>query len=315
MRKEEIEQLQKEILKNLGDNWEVQQTKIKKVGGDRDGLVCKCQGDNYGTVIYPEDYKRLMESGESMSDIGRYLADEAARKRDTFPNVPGTPEQFREGLFVQMVNKEANEEMLKNTVHLTTEDMAAVVRCKTAANENGEISSFIVTKDNAGLFQMTEGEILEQAYKNTASQEFEVKGIEDTMREIMSEQGMPEELAENLFPQEMEEPFYVMTNKDKVYGANALACPETLRKTYEELGEPYYVLPSSTHEVLLVKESKGYDTDMMKQIVNDVNASVSKEDLLSFKIFRYDGRKLSEVKENVQSISDVKEKMKNRFVR
>ena len=80
---------------------------------------------------------------------------------------------------------------------------------------------------------------------------------------------------------------------------------------YEELGENYYIMPSSIHEVLLVKESTGLTPDEMKRMVHEVNVSeVRPEELLSFKVFRYDGRKLSVVNEEIQEISEVKEKIK-----
>ena len=89
-------------------------------------------------------------------------------------------------------------------------------------------------------------------------------------------------------------PLYVLTNEERLNGANALVCPQVLQDAYETLGEPYYVLPSSTHEVLLVKESEGF----------------SPEDLLSFKIFRYDGRTLSAVKEETQTMTEAARKAK-----
>ena len=91
---------------------------------------------------------------------------------------------------------------------------------------------------------------------------------------------------------------YILTNEERLNGANALVCPQVLQDAYETLGEPYYVLPSSTHEVLLVKESEGFSPEELRNMVSEVNIStVSPEDLLSFKIFRYDGRTLSAVKE------------------
>ena len=61
-----------------------------------------------------------------------------------------------------------------------------------------------------------------------------------------------------------------------------------------------------------MKESTGLTPDEMKRMVHDVNVSeVRPEELLSFKIFRYDGRKLSVVNEERQEISQAKEKIKH----
>ena len=74
----------------------------------------------------------------------------------------------------------------------------------------------------------------------------------------------------------------------------------------------FYVLPSSTHELILVKESIDMKPEELKQMVHDVNLSeVASEDLLSFQVFHYDGKKLSIAKEDVQKLSDTVEKAKN----
>lgn len=71
------------------------------------------------------------------------------------------------------------------------------------------------------------------------------------------------------------------------------------------------MLPSSTHEVLLVKESEGFSPEELRNMVSEVNIStVSPEDLLSFKIFRYDGRTLSAVKEETQTMTEAARKAK-----
>ena len=61
-----------------------------------------------------------------------------------------------------------------------------------------------------------------------------------------------------------------------------------------------------------MKESTGLTPDEMKRMVHEVNVSeVRPEELLSFKVFRYDGRKLSVVNEEIQEISEAKEKIKH----
>ena len=109
-----------------------------------------------------------------------------------------------------------------------------------------------------------------------------------------------------------ESPLYVLTNKEKVNGANVVMCPEALRKVYEELGEPYYVLPSSIHEVMVVRESEDMDIGKMKETVKEVNLSaVNPEDLLSYEVFRYDGRKLSVAREDARKVSETVDKAKH----
>lgn len=45
MRKEEIDKLQIEMQKNLGEKWEVKPMTVKKIGGDKEAIGCRFQGD------------------------------------------------------------------------------------------------------------------------------------------------------------------------------------------------------------------------------------------------------------------------------
>ena len=176
---------------------------------------------------------------------------------------PKTQQEFRDALFVQVINADVNKGLLEDTVHdMVKGDVAAVARCRIDTGREDETASFLVSRENMAAFQMTQGEVMEQAYKNTAaSQKFSLQKMEDA---------------------------------------------------YRELGEPFYVLPSSTHELILVKESMDMKPEELKQMVHDVNLSdVASEDLLSFHVFHYDGKKLSIAKEDVQKLSDTVEKAKN----
>lgn len=271
---------------------------INKIGGTREAISCKFPSENYAVILYPDDYQRLLDSGESMQDIGRYLASQIEQRMTALPATPTTADDFKKGLYIQVVNADVNRELLKDLPHDSWEDMAAVVRYQIPDGEN-EIS-FLVTKNNMQQYQMSQGEVMEAAYKNTAAQEFCLHKPEDIMREIMQEQNIPEE-AIDLYLSDTDSHLYVLTNKEQINGANALVCPEVLQNIYKEFGEPYYVLPSSTHELILAKDSSGLTQDELRQMVQQVNvSSVTPDVLLSYNLFHYDGRKLSVVQEKEQ---------------
>lgn len=271
---------------------------INKIGGTREAISCKFPSENYAVILYPDDYQRLLDSGESMQDIGRYLSSQIEQRMTALPATPTTADDFKKGLYIQVVNADVNRELLKDLPHDSWEDMAAVVRYQIPDGEN-EIS-FLVTKHNMQQYQMSQGEVMEAAYKNTAAQEFCLHKPEDIMREIMQEQNIPEE-AIDLYLSDTDSHLYVLTNKEQINGANALVCPEVLQNIYKEFGEPYYVLPSSTHELILAKDSSGLTQDELRQMVQQVNvSSVTPDVLLSYNLFHYDGRKLSAVQEKEQ---------------
>ena len=277
---------------------EVKAETINKIGGTREAISCKFPSENYAVILYPDDYQRLLDSGESMQDIGRYLSSQIEQRMTALPATPTTADDFKKGLYIQVVNADVNRELLKDLPHDSWEDMAAVVRYQIPDGED-EIS-FLVTKNNMQQYQMSQGEVMETAYKNTASQEFELRRIEELMREILLEHGVSREETDFCLS-DVDAPMYVLTSREKINGANAIVCPDVLEKAYKELGEPYYVLPSSTHELILVKESYGMKPEELRQMVQEVNCTaVQARDLLSNKVFHYDGRKLSAVQEKEQ---------------
>ena len=159
MRKEEIDELQRAVQKNLGEKWEVKPMTVKKIGGDKEAIGCKFQGDEFMVVLYPNEYENLLRSGTSIEKIGTHLAQEAEQKRYGFPQMPKTPEEFRRELYIQVINADMNEELLKNVVHDTMGDVAAAFRVlgkkeyiETATRAKREIIDRFYDKEYGGVF-------------------------------------------------------------------------------------------------------------------------------------------------------------------
>ena len=117
---------------------------------------------------------------------------------------------------------------------------------------------------------------------------------------------MPEEYADELIQMQGEQcPMWVLSNESRVDGAVAIASQETLKAAHEKLGEDFYVLPSSRHEILLVPQSMVTDVEDLKQMVKEVNATeVSKIDKLSDSVYHFNGRHLSIADAQTEKISE-----------
>ena len=80
-----------------------------------------------------------------------------------------------------------------------------------------------------------------------------------------------------------------MTNTSRINGANALVQEEVLSQVGDALGGDYYVLPSSTHELILIQDDGSISKEALERMVTEINSTqVSKEDLLSNKVQFYD---------------------------
>jgi hypothetical protein len=91
---------------------------------------------------------------------------------------------------------------------------------------------------------------------------------------------------------------YVLTNTSGSLGAAALFYPDVKDKAAELIGSDYYILPSSTHEVILVPDSAGINPKELCEMVKQANRTVVDEkDILSDNVYHYDkdSRDLSRV--------------------
>ena len=82
-----------------------------------------------------------------------------------------------------------------------------------------------------------------------------------------------------------------MTNTSRINGANALVQEELLAQVGDVLGGDYYVLPSSTHELILIQDDGSISKEALERMVTEINSTqVPKKDLLSNKVQFYDSR-------------------------
>ena len=91
---------------------------------------------------------------------------------------------------------------------------------------------------------------------------------------------------------------YVLTNTTGSLGAAALFYPDVKEKAGELLGGDYYILPSSTHEVILVPDSADIDAKNLCDMVKQANRTVVEpNDILSDNVYHYsrDERRLDMV--------------------
>lgn len=84
---------------------------------------------------------------------------------------------------------------------------------------------------------------------------------------------------------------YVATTPDKINGAGIIAYPEFMQQAAEQLNGDFYLLPSSRHEVILVKDDGAMDFEQLQSMVREVNATeVSDADKLTDNVYHYDSK-------------------------
>ena len=129
---------------------------------------------------------------------------------------------------------------------------------------------------------------MERAMANTVREGFQLQTMGEMMRGLVG--GLPEDMQDEMLATPVTPSVYVMTNSARVEGAVAIACPEALEEAKKTIGEDFYILPSSRHEVLLVPQSMTDNPKDLEDMVKAVNATtVSREDFLSDHVYSYNG--------------------------
>lgn len=288
--KEFIENIVKEVGKKMGDNYSVTSTEVLKNNDIRlTGIVINKEEIDISPTIYLEEPYRQYQDGVPLQEI----RDEIIKLYEKHVlDINLDMEFFRdfsevkERIFYKLINHDKNKELLMKVPHFKWNDLAIVFYY--AMNEvTFRKASILLYNNHLDMWGKSAMEIYQTAQRN--------------MIQSMPELLMPmHKVMEELTGIEMEETkhsLYVLTNREKIYGASAMLYSEKIKELANELETDLLILPSSIHEVLLLPDEGEQEYDSFRRMVNEVNITqVDPEEILSFNLYRYD-RKKEEIEE------------------
>lgn len=190
--------------------------------------------------------------------------------------VVGTYEVAKENIKVKLENVNAEQiGVYRSAKEYGFEDLNIVPYVIIDETEDGVMSTRI-TEDICRMWGVTATEVINQGIANL---DYTIKGMNETLRERMRDDGMPEELIEIMVP-EMDERIYVVSNRDLFNGASSIIAAQ--RELNRRFPQGYFVLPSSKHEVIVVPRQDGLNIDEFKEMVMEINGTqVDDKDKLS----------------------------------
>ena len=179
-----------------------------------------------------------------------------------------------------------NSPVLSDTPHRMIEDMALVVNIhlENFSDENGR-SCVVVTKPLMDMYGINEAQLFADAERNSLAEEPLVfTPLCDMIRSLIESNEVPS-------PEEAGIVTYIATNKSGFHGASVLAYPEFAEKAAETIGGSFYMLPSSVHEFILIKDDGKPNAKDLNKMVKNVNETVLEpRDLLSSQCYHYDAK-------------------------
>lgn len=281
-----IEEVVKAVGMNL-EGLEVKQSEIVKNNGVKmQAITIVNKAVNISPVIYLEKYFEEYQGGKPMDDIVgeiiRIYKDSEVNKPwdvSVFTNY----ERAKNHLRPRLINTEKNKEFLEEVPHRDILDLSLIYTVEVKPDISGDIGTITVRNEHMKMWGVDEQTLYEEIMKNMDENE---GGSIRTMKDIIGDMF---DCAEDL--PGLDAPFhlYVLTNKDKLFGASQLLNKKMLEQAAQVLGSDFIILPSSVHELLLYPVmDETSEMEHMASMVREVNdSSVAENEILSYHVYRY----------------------------
>ena len=280
---EEVERRVKEKIKGNETITVYIHTAVKNNGKERKGITVSEKGIHISPTIYLEEYFQQFQEGKPIEKIVEKILQLYEEVKCSHPCEESLLQNYKElkGKFAcKLIHRGKNEKLLNDIPYVPWMDLAIVVFVLLEVSPYGT-ATVLVRKEHLEIWGLTEAQLFDEAKKNTPILlPYQFCPMRKLLREIC-----PYAVDEG---EEEEESLYVLSNKLRSFGAASMLYEGILEKVGQKLGENYYILPSSIHEVIVVPESKSpvkQDLDAMVREINETQ--VEEEEVLSDRVYYF----------------------------
>lgn len=254
----------------------------KNNGITRKGVIIKEDNLDISPTIYLEEYFEHFCHGCTIEmivyDILQLYEEVRVQKNWDYE----TFDQFgmiADKIVFRLVNQEKNKELLQSVPYVQFMDLAVIFYLMMDITEKGT-AAMLIRNEHMKKWGTDAEEIRKLAMENTEKllpYEFY------TMRAMLEELGADMSEVRN-------DIMYILTNKIRCYGAAALLYEGRLEQIGRFLGENYFVIPSSVHEVIIIGEKDAWGgKESLENMIRDVNdTEIDPEEILSYHAYYYD---------------------------
>ena len=260
---------------------------VQKMQGESyQGLQIKRDGSNVGITMDMCNFFAELEDGVPYHDVMLDVRDAVseALNHSLSMNVDvgrlSNYEEMKHSLTVQLVSTEKNKEMLSRVPHKEMADMSVVYRFDLGETSSGN-ATILINNQMLQYYGITAEQLHADAMIYAPMMH---PGSIRSMESVLF--GFPEE--ETIDP-EGPPKLYVVTNDKSMNGAGVITYPDFMDQAAEKMGGSFYILPSSIHEVLIMKETPEIDVNNLVDMVTSINATqVMPADQLTDNVYHYD---------------------------
>ena len=277
---------------------------LKNNGCVRTGISVKGSGENIVPTVYIDDfYKEYVNKNEDgryeyLQEVIDNIAESLIRNRvsDDFDVKKYTDyEQAKKGIFLTLVDSGRNASLLEKVPHRHLVGQYAIVYRYLVNEVNGSTGTILVQNPHVELWGVSERDLYDVAVENTSK----LNGVDFMTMEAMLRSMMFDKKPES-FDGDFQEMFeevlgqagtsmYILSNKKRYLGAGTIALPGITEALANAMDSNFFVIPSSIHELIIVKDDGEANADDLNQMVHDVNTTqVEENEVLGDTVLYYD---------------------------
>ena len=245
-------------------------TVTKNNGTRRTGILFKQEDSNLAPTIYLEEFYQKYLKGQQVPDLADSICSiyqEIRVKKTCDCQNLFDFNHVKEHIVYKLIRRDANEELLKQIPYEPFLDLAVVYYIQIDNTRFGS-AAIQIRNEHLRYWRVEKEEIRRLAGKNTP----------------------------RIYPVQIQQIvrfMYVATNEQCSLGAAVMRYPDFREKVRGMIGEGFYILPSSIHEVILVPESFGLEPERMAEMVKEINQTgVAPEEVLSDSVYYFDGEEI-----------------------
>lgn len=283
-----LEEVQEKVQEIVGESARVQVHEVRKNNNViLQGMTILRNGNNVTPTIYLDDFYDMLKDGMDMKNIVKKILEAYVKglprdkvDMDFFHEF----EKVRDRIIYRVVNRDRNVDLLADVPHMDLLDLSI---CFCYSYEHPELGEgmILIHNNHVEMWETSQEELMRLAEENTprlmparlCSMELALKGIveEETLEEMQQSQ------------QETGKYLYVLSNEKRCHGATTILYPGMLAEAARRLKGSFYILPSSVHEVLLLKDDGRGCENGLNEMITDINRTLLQEEVLSDHAYYY----------------------------
>lgn len=279
----------KEKLQNMvGMDYCFESKNIRGLNGTvKNCLIAVCENAEISPCINMDEYYKQYQKGINMDVLAVNILKSC---RENIPVEMDIVFDFKDWdlmkyrIFAKLVNTEKNEGLLQKCPHRNYLDLSLVYYIRIDCRQSEEYGIVQIYNEQMLLWGVDEKTLYKMAWKNiqiTKAVAFE--SIEDILSSFIC-------LKQNLSTGSIVDmQMYVLGNNDRKYGAVHMCNLEALQKVAKLIGDDFWILPSSIHELILIPMHQAKDCEHgLAEIVKKVNdTQVKPQEILSCHVYSY----------------------------